>query len=354
MRRPRKYLFRSVVFLRRISSRSSKQRNVFGGYLLQPSNQTNYEFNHSHSSYLHNINDILFEFSRHNPGIEENYIKIRKAYVFASIKHRGQKRADGTDYITHPIEVAYAISKMGYGHHVIIGALLHDVVEDCGVHIDEVRSMFGGDVTNLLVALTKPKLINGKWVWSSDAEFYSCDDEYEGRMRDERAEIYYDTIFSSQNMDAIMIKLVDAIHNYNQRDNLPDWKRDRNVKTMLDGILWAVPNLFSIQKAEELFGGDIWLEAWDTNRVRHKFIVVTGKRVPSKSLFRNIEPSRLTVYVGKDGIELGVKGGGVLDKTLRLLTRIFRIYKSESLVPDGVSAHEEIYKIPSNKQTNEA
>ena len=88
-----------------------------------------------------------------------NYIKsfdlIKKAYDFSKSKHSGQYRDDGKDYFTHPIAVAEILSNMGLDSSTIITALLHDVVEDSAVTIQDIKKIFGLEISKLVDGVTK-------------------------------------------------------------------------------------------------------------------------------------------------------------------------------------------------------
>ena len=58
---------------------------------------------------------------------------ISEAYKFANEKHFGQKRLTGEDYIIHPLNVAYILTRISADYETLSAALLHDVVEDCNV-----------------------------------------------------------------------------------------------------------------------------------------------------------------------------------------------------------------------------
>ena len=69
--------------------------------------------------------------------------KVIEAFRFARSAHRGQKRANGKLYITHPIEVSYILARWKQDPDVISAGLLHDVVEDCRVDLKTLRKKFG-------------------------------------------------------------------------------------------------------------------------------------------------------------------------------------------------------------------
>jgi (p)ppGpp synthase/HD superfamily hydrolase len=80
---------------------------------------------------------------------------ILLARTFASRAHRGQVRKyTGEPYINHPVEVADIVRRHNGSPEMIAAALLHDVVEDTDVTLDNIRSEFGESVANLVADLT--------------------------------------------------------------------------------------------------------------------------------------------------------------------------------------------------------
>ena len=73
---------------------------------------------------------------RHMPGA--NMELIDKAVHYADAKHEFQKRKDGSPYIIHPLAVAEIVAEMGLDTDAILGALLHDCIEDTDASHDEI------------------------------------------------------------------------------------------------------------------------------------------------------------------------------------------------------------------------
>lgn len=84
---------------------------------------------------------------------------VMKAADFAARAHVDQRRKGkaGEPYIGHPIEVAALVAEAGADPEVVAAALLHDVVEDCGVSLDELREAFGSRVAALVAEVTDDK-----------------------------------------------------------------------------------------------------------------------------------------------------------------------------------------------------
>jgi (p)ppGpp synthase/HD superfamily hydrolase len=80
---------------------------------------------------------------------------VRDAFAFAAAAHAGQRRKDGQPFIAHPVAVARLLVDRGYGEQTVAAGLLHDVVEDTPVTLDELRDRFGPLVAELVDAVTE-------------------------------------------------------------------------------------------------------------------------------------------------------------------------------------------------------
>lgn len=86
--------------------------------------------------------------------------RVVEAWTFSESKHKGQKRKfTGEDYFVHPKSVARLIEDLTKDENLVIAALLHDVVEDCCVTIEEIRMLFGDEVADYLISVTSDKEI---------------------------------------------------------------------------------------------------------------------------------------------------------------------------------------------------
>ena len=121
---------------------------------------------------------------------------IKKAYIFASKKHFGQKRLTGEDYIIHPLNVAYILTSIKADFETLSAALLHDVVEDCNVDINEIKENFGPNITVLVDGVTKISKLN----LSHDNEF---------AINNQRKIL----VGLSEDVRVIIIKLADRLNN---------------------------------------------------------------------------------------------------------------------------------------------
>ena len=88
-----------------------------------------------------------------NPNL--NIEKLEKAYELANEAHNGQNRASGEPYITHPLEVAYILADLELDCDTLVGALLHDVVEDTDYTLNDIKQEFGENVAIIVDGVTK-------------------------------------------------------------------------------------------------------------------------------------------------------------------------------------------------------
>lgn len=86
--------------------------------------------------------------------------KIKDAYNYAALKHFGQKRLTGEEYIEHPLNVAYILTDINADYQTICAALLHDVIEDCNVSEEEFKEHFGEEIFTLVDGVTKINKLN--------------------------------------------------------------------------------------------------------------------------------------------------------------------------------------------------
>lgn len=82
-------------------------------------------------------------------------VRLLVAFEFAERAHRGQVRKyTGEPYIVHPIEVAGLVATVSRHEDTVIAALFHDIVEDCGITLDQIRRAFGDGVAQLVHEVT--------------------------------------------------------------------------------------------------------------------------------------------------------------------------------------------------------
>lgn len=142
---------------------------------------------------------------------------IYRAFLFGAESHKEQKRKSGELYITHPLAVATLMAEMRFDTETIIAAILHDVIEDTPVAKEEIISVFGEEVAELVDGVTKLTKIN--FESKAEAEAESLRKMLMAMVRDIRV---------------MLIKLTDRLHNMRTLGFMRPDKRRRIARETLD------------------------------------------------------------------------------------------------------------------------
>jgi GTP pyrophosphokinase len=174
---------------------------------------------------------------------------IRKAFDVAVDAHKDQRRKSGEAYIFHPIGVAKIVAQeIGLGATSIAAALMHDVVEDTDITIEDIEKMFNPKIAQLVEGLTKISLVKKEMNVSMQAENFR-------KM----------LLTLNDDVRVILIKIADRLHNMQTMDSMPDYKQVKiasetlyiyaplahrlglyNIKTQLEdlGLKYTEPEIF--------------------------------------------------------------------------------------------------------------
>ncbi|MEN2412995.1 RelA/SpoT family protein [Flavobacterium mesophilum] len=175
---------------------------------------------------------------------------IRKAFDVAVDAHKEQRRKSGEAYIFHPIAVAKIVaSEIGLGATSIAAALLHDVVEDTPMTVEEIERLFNPKVAQLVEGLTKISLVQKDLNASMQAENFR-------KM----------ILTLNDDVRVILIKLADRLHNMQTMDSMAEYKQTKiasetlyiyaplahrlglyNIKTKLEdlGLKYTEPAIYN-------------------------------------------------------------------------------------------------------------
>ncbi len=155
---------------------------------------------------------------------------IGQAYVFANECHSGQLRKSGEPYIAHPLETALFLADLHLDAHTIIAALLHDVIEDCGVTLGQVEDRFGAETAKLVDGVTKLTRLDDRLhsSHSPGPDHYNDEDSlYAESLRKM-------LVSMAEDIRVVLIKLADRLHNMRTLEALPPDKRKRIAQETLD------------------------------------------------------------------------------------------------------------------------
>ena len=140
----------------------------------------------------------------------EQLTDIDRAFAVARDAHKGQVRKSGEPYITHPIAVAGIVNEMQLDHLSIIGALLHDVLEDCDVTREELAAEFGETAAEIVDGLSKLNSLEYKSKQEAQAESFR-------KM----------LLATVKDLRVMLIKLADRLHNMRTIGSMPRHKQRR-------------------------------------------------------------------------------------------------------------------------------
>lgn len=129
-----------------------------------------------------------------NPNF--NIEKLEKAYTLAENAHSGQSRASGEPYITHPLEVAYILADLELDCDTLVGAVLHDVVEDTEYTLSDIKAEFGDSVATIVDGVTKLGKI----------QYITAEEQQVENIRKM-------LLAMAKDVRVILIKLADRLHN---------------------------------------------------------------------------------------------------------------------------------------------
>ncbi len=126
----------------------------------------------------------------------EDVASVKSALEFSAVAHLGQMRQSGDPYVSHPIAVARILTPLHMDAQAIVAALLHDVVEDTEIHIEDVAKKFGKPVAEMVEGLSKLDKL-----------------QFE-TQQDAQAENFRKMLMAmARDVRVILIKLADRLHN---------------------------------------------------------------------------------------------------------------------------------------------
>ncbi|MFL6018764.1 MAG: RelA/SpoT family protein, partial [Gaiellaceae bacterium] len=169
----------------------------------------------THEQHQELIDELIADVSTYNPDVDREL--IARAFAFAAQAHEGQQRRSGEDFVLHPWGAAKICAQLRLDDETIAAALLHDVVEDTDVDLEDVRSEFGDDIAKLVEGVTKLTRV-----------------QFQSREQAE-AENYRKLIMAmAEDARVILIKLADRLHNLREIEYLGKQKQVQKAKETLE------------------------------------------------------------------------------------------------------------------------
>ncbi|MCU1490503.1 MAG: (p)ppGpp synthetase, RelA/SpoT family, partial [Acidimicrobiaceae bacterium] len=161
------------------------------------------------------VEPLLEELERHHPG--EDVSLVREAHALAVKAHDGQSRLSGEAYVTHSIAVAMIIAELGLDATSAAAALLHDVVEDTEIPLEEIHERFGATVAAIVDGVTKLDRLS-----------------FSSKEAQQAATVRKMLVAMAKDWRVLVIKLADRLHNMRTLSAMPEWKQQRTAQQTLD------------------------------------------------------------------------------------------------------------------------
>src|SRR3954463_4000301 len=233
------------------------------------------------------LNDILERVAQYRPDADLDLIK--KAYVYSAKVHQGQIRKSGEPYLIHPLEVAGLLAQLKLDEASIVSGLLHDTVEDTLATTEEIRELFGEEVTAIVDGVTKLSKFSASQSLSQE---------------EKQAENFRKMIIAmAQDIRVILVKLADRTHNMRTLDHMKEEKQARIAQETLDiyaplanrlGISWIKTELedLSFRYLKPADFGELTEKIARRKKEREKYIEDVIRLIEEKLKERNI-PGRV-------------------------------------------------------------
>src|SRR5487761_972478 len=161
------------------------------------------------------IAPVIEELLRHRPS--EDVTLVERAFDLASQAHHGQTRLSGEPYVAHSVAVGLIVAQLGLDATSAAAAVLHDVVEDTEVTLEQISQEFGSSVAAIVDGVTK---IDRLHVSSREAQ--------------QAATVRKMLVAMANDWRVLIIKLADRLHNMRTLSVMPDWKQRRTAQQTLD------------------------------------------------------------------------------------------------------------------------
>ncbi|MBQ4600335.1 MAG: bifunctional (p)ppGpp synthetase/guanosine-3',5'-bis(diphosphate) 3'-pyrophosphohydrolase [Oscillospiraceae bacterium] len=223
---------------------------------------------------------------------------IEQAVAYASDKHKDQKRKDGSPYIIHPLAVAEIVAEMGLDMDAVLGALLHDCIEDTDASHDDIAKRFGSTVAELVEGVTK----------LTRANFSSTEQAQMENLR---------KMFMAMSKDirVVLIKIADRLHNMRTMQYQSPAKQVSKCRETMD-IYAPLAHRLGMQKIKwEL--EDISLRYLDPEAYAQIMAYLKAHEEQDEA-FMNAIQERVTTRLQKVGIS---------NKTYGRIKHVYSIYR---------------------------
>ncbi|MBQ3703582.1 MAG: bifunctional (p)ppGpp synthetase/guanosine-3',5'-bis(diphosphate) 3'-pyrophosphohydrolase [Oscillospiraceae bacterium] len=236
--------------------------------------------------------------------------RIRAAYEMAKMAHAGQKRRDGSPYVTHCIAAADISVDIGLDEDSIIAALLHDVIEDTSLTHADIAKQFGPAVADIVEGVTKLTRV----------QYTSKEDEQAENLRKM-------LLAMAKDIRVVLIKIADRLHNMRTMAyQTPEKQKSKSLETM--EIYAPIAHRLGMQRAKwEL--EDLSLQYLDPEGYKQITDYLT-ERMPELERFMDGMKARIQTRLEEEGVQ------STIYCRIKHVYSIYRKMYAQKLDMDGI------------------
>ena len=223
---------------------------------------------------------------------------IERAIQYAQEKHKDQKRKDGSPYIIHPLAVAEIVLEMGLDLDAVLGALLHDCIEDTDASFDDIAKKFGRTAAELVEGVTK----------LTRADFSSTE---EAQMENLRKMF----MAMSKDIRVVLIKIADRLHNMRTMQYQTPAKQVKKCRETMD-IYAPLAHRLGMQKIK-----------WELEDIALRYLDPTGYDQIMSHLLAHEEQDKAFMRTIQNKINDRLLDMGIHNKTYGRIKHVYSIYR---------------------------
>ena len=239
---------------------------------------------------------------------------IDKAVEYAREKHKDQKRKDGSPYIIHPLATAEIVAEMGLDMDAILGALLHDCIEDTDASFDEIARLFGTTTAQLVEGVTK----------LTRANFSSTE---EAQMENLRKMF----MAMSKDIRVVLIKIADRLHNMRTIQYQSPEKQIKKCRETMD-IYAPLAHRLGIQKMK-----------WELEDIALRYLDPQSYDEILTYLSAHKEKDEAFMHTIQDKISERLEAMGIHSKTYGRIKHVYSIYRKMNAQGKTIDELYDIY-----------
>ncbi|MCH8089177.1 MAG: bifunctional (p)ppGpp synthetase/guanosine-3',5'-bis(diphosphate) 3'-pyrophosphohydrolase [Chloroflexi bacterium] len=242
--------------------------------------------------------DLISRISEYLPSDRVEFVAT--AYDYSAQCHEGQYRLSGEPYLQHPLYAAMQLAKLKLDATCIASALLHDVMEDCDVSLEELEKRFGPEVGMLVNGVSKLTRLELQAIYPNSGS--------NGNVHDSTAQaenLRKMLVAMAQDIRVVLIKLVDRHHNMRTLKFLPRERQLRIARETLDIYAPLADRLGMADLKWQL--EDLSFRTLQPDRYREITRLITQRRGMRERYVAQVTRV-LTEALGKAGVKANVTG----------------------------------------------